>query len=95
MFGTLGEGQEVRSLAVQLGKQVQFPRHIKPEEWKHLEAENEREFAINAVLTEINDPRLTREITRYHGYARLTTMLEGFLKEAVMTRDLFSFSPFI
>ena len=82
VFGTLGEGQEVRSLAVQLGKRVKFPRHIKPEEWKHLEVENEREFAINAVLTEINDPHLTGEITRYCGYAKLTSMLEGFLKGA-------------
>ena len=82
VFGTLGEGHEVRSLPVQLGKRVKFPRHIKPEEWKHLEAENEREFAINAVLTEINDPRLTGEITRYRGYAKLVTTLEGFLKEA-------------
>ena len=47
-----------------------------------MEAENEREFAINAVLTEINDPRLTGEITRYRGYAKLVTTLEGFLKEA-------------
>ena len=82
VFGTLGEGHEQRSLPVQLGKRVSFPRHIKPEEWKHLESENEREFTINAVLTEINDPRLTGEITRYRGYARLTTTLEGFLKEA-------------
>ena len=47
-----------------------------------MEAETEREFAINAVLTEINDPRLTGEITRYRGYAKLTSTLEGFLKEA-------------
>ena len=82
MFGTLGEGQEVRSLAVQVAKRVKFPRQIKAAEWKHLEAENEREFAINTVLTEINDPRLTGEITRYRGYAKLMNTLEGFLKEA-------------
>ena len=82
VFGTLGEGQEVQLLPVQIGKRVRFPRQIKAAEWKHLEAENEREFAINAVLTEINDPHLTGEITRYRGYAKLTTTLEGFLKEA-------------
>ena len=82
VFGTLGEGQEIRSLAVQVGKRVKFPRHITAAEWKHLEAENEREFAINAVLTEINDPRLTGKITRYRGYAKLKTTLDSFLKEA-------------
>ena len=51
-------------------------------EWKHLEEDNDREFAINAVLTEINDPRLTGKIARYRGYAKLMNTLEGFLKEA-------------
>ena len=82
MFGTLGERQEVRSLAVQVGKQVRFPRQIKQAEWKHLEEENEREFAINQVLIEINDPCLTGKIARYRGYAKLMNTLEGFLKEA-------------
>ena len=65
VFGTLGEGQEVQSLAVQVGKWVRFPWRITPAEWKHLEEDNEREFTINTVLTEINDPRLTGEIARY------------------------------
>ena len=82
MFSTLGEGQEIRSLAVQVGKRVRFPRQIKPDEWKHLEEDNDREFAINAVLVEINDPHLTGEIARYRGYTKLTKTLEGFLKEA-------------
>ena len=54
---------------------------ITSEEWKHLEEDNKREFAINAVLTEINDPWLMGEITRYRGYAKLKTTLDGFLKE--------------
>ena len=82
IFGTLGEGQEVWSLVVQVGKQVRFPQHITSEEWKHLEEDNDREFTINAVLTEINDPWLTGEIARYRGYAKLKTTLDGFLKEA-------------
>ena len=82
VFSTLGEGQEVRSLSVQVGKRVKFPRRLTAAEWKHLEAENEREFAINVVLTEINDPRLMGEIARYRGYAKLKTTLDGFLKEA-------------
>ena len=56
VFGTLGEGQEVRSLAVQVGKRVKFPQCIKAAEWKHLEQDNEREFGINAVLTRSMTP---------------------------------------
>ena len=75
MFGTLGEGQEIRSLAVQVGKRVRFPCHITAAKWKHLEQNNEREFAIDTVLTEINDPHLTGEIARYWGYTKLKTTL--------------------
>ena len=82
MFGTLGEGQETRSLAVQVGKRVKFPQHITAMEWRHLEQDNEREFAINAVLMEINDPHLMGKIARYWGYAKLKKTLDRFLKEA-------------
>ena len=47
-----------------------------------MEQDNEREFTINAVLTEINDSRLTGKIARYRGYTKLKTMLDGFLHDA-------------
>ena len=72
----------MQSLAIQVSKRVKFPQRLTTAEWKHLEQDNEREFAINMVLTEINDPHLTGEIARSWGYAKLKTTLDGFLKEA-------------
>ena len=43
---------------------------------------NKREFAINMVLTQINDPEYHREVNCYRGLSDLQDTLERLMRDA-------------
>ena len=53
-----------------------------PAKWRHLRNGDQREFAINTVLAQINDPKYHGEVNRYRGLSDLQDTLERLMKEA-------------
>ena len=53
-----------------------------PIKWKYLRNRNEREFAINMVLSQINNPKYHGEINHYRGLSNLQDTLERLMKDA-------------
>ena len=49
--------------------------------WSHLRNGNEREFAINMVLAQINDPKCHGEVNRFRGLSDLQDTLERLTKD--------------
>ena len=80
--GSAGKGTETRSCPIQVDRRV--PTHVcmDPIKWKHLMLGNEREFAINMVLAQINDPKYHGEINCYRGLSELQVTLEMLMKDA-------------
>ena len=80
--GSAGEGTQTCSCPVQIDRRVPTHAPMTPVKWRHLRNSNEREFAINMALTQINDPKYHGEINRYRGLSDLQDTLERLMKDA-------------
>ena len=79
--GSAGGRYETRTIAVQLAKRVASYEPMTTSKWSHLRRDSDREFAINAAMERINDPRLTGEINRYRGRRETKEILDKMLKD--------------
>jgi hypothetical protein len=77
--GSMGQGQEERTLPVQVGRRARYYTAMTAAMWRDLERGSSKEFAINDCLADISDARITGEINRFRGYAELRQTLNGFL----------------
>ena len=80
--GSTGEGMESHSCPVQIYRRVPTHVHMTLTKWWHLRRGNEREFAINMVLAQINDPEDHGEVNCYRGLSYLQDTLERLMREA-------------
>ena len=80
--GSAGVGTEPRSCPVQMDRRVPTHAPMTPVKWKHLRNGSDREFAINMVLAQINDPKYHGEVNRYRGLSDLQDTLERLMKDA-------------
>ena len=80
--GSAGVGTESCSCPVQIDRRVPTHTCMNPIKWRHLRQGNERDFAINMALAQINDPKYHGEINRYRGLSDLQDTLERLMKDA-------------
>ena len=80
--GSAGIGTEPCSCPVQMDRRVPTHAPMSPIKWRHLRSGNEREFAINMVLTQINNPKYHSDVNHFKGLSNLKDTLEKLMKEA-------------
>jgi hypothetical protein len=80
--GSMGQGQEERTLPVQVGRRAQYYTAMTTAMWRDLERGSSKEFAVNDCLADISDARITGEVNHFRGYAKLRQTLNGFLLDA-------------
>ena len=80
--GSAGVGTEARSCPVLIDRRVPTHAPMTPVKWRHMRCGSDREFAINMVLAQINDPKYHGEINRYRGLSDLQDTLEKLMKDA-------------
>ena len=62
--GSAGVGTKTRSCPVQIDRRVPSHAPMTAVKWRHLRNGNEREFAINMALAQINNPKYHGEVNR-------------------------------
>ena len=80
--GSAGIGTETHSCPVQIDRRVPTHAPMTAIKWRHLRNGNEREFAINMALAQINDPKYHGEVNRFRGLSDLQDTLERLMKDA-------------
>ena len=80
--GSAGVGTETWLCPVQIDRRVPTHAPMNPVKWRHLRNGSDREFAINMVLSQINDPKYHGEVNRYRGLSDLQDTLGRLMKEA-------------
>ena len=79
--GTMGIGREVRTVPVTMGRRARFYTRMTEANWRELQGGNEHEFAVNEVLSQLGDRRLTGEVNRYRNYQETLNSLENILRD--------------
>ena len=79
---TMGIGHEICTIPVVVGRRAHFYEKVSAEQWRQLQRDNEHEFAVNEVLTQLGDLRLTGEVNQYRNYAKSHQSLKNTLREA-------------
>ena len=79
--GSAGIGAETCSCPVQMDRRVPTHAPMTPVKWRHLRNGNDREFAINMALTQINDPKYHGEVNCFRGLSDLQDTLERLMKD--------------
>jgi hypothetical protein len=80
--GSMGQGQEERTLPVQVGHRAQYYAAMTTAMWRDLERGSSKEFAVNDCLADIGDSRLIGEVNHFRGYAELQQTLNSYLLDA-------------
>jgi hypothetical protein len=83
VFGTEGEGCEIRNVPVQVGRRAQHYEWMTAAKWRDLRRDDRREFAINEALEDLGDIRLKGELNRFRGLADQKEILADLLKDAL------------
>jgi hypothetical protein len=83
VFGTEGEGCEIRNVPVQVGRRAQHYERMTRAKWRDLRRGDIREFAINEALEDLGDIRLKGELNRFRGLADQKEILADLLKDAL------------
>jgi hypothetical protein len=83
VFGTEGEGCEIRNVPVQVGRRAQHYERMTRAKWRDLRRGDTREFAINEALEDLGDIRLKGELNRFRGLADQKEILADLLKDAL------------
>ena len=63
--GTMGIGNKIRTIPVVVGRRACFYSWMTEESWRELQQGNKHKFAVNEVLSQLGDLRLTGEINWY------------------------------
>ena len=79
--GSSGLGSETCITPVYLAKKAGHPFNMTSSKWANLARGSPKEFAINMVLDEINDPRLRGEVNRFRGKREIANTLNKLHKE--------------
>ena len=79
--GSAGIGTKTRSCPVQIDRRVPTHAPMTTAKWRHLRNGDQREFAINMVLAQINDPKYHGEVNRFRGLSDLQDTLERLMKD--------------
>src|ERR1700761_8140169 len=74
--GMMGIGHEVHTIPVTVRRRACFYACMTEENWRELQRDNEHEFAVNKVLSQLGDHQLTGEVNRYHTYQEMLNLLE-------------------
>jgi hypothetical protein len=82
VFGTEGEGCEIRNVPVQVGRRAQHYERMTGTKWRDLRKGDIREFAINKALEDLGDIRLKGKLNRFRGLADQKEILADLLKDA-------------
>ena len=80
--GSAGIGTEIRSCPVQVDRRVPTHAPMTFAKWRHLRNGDQREFAINMALMQINNPKYYGEVNRFRGLSDLQDTLERLMKDA-------------
>jgi hypothetical protein len=80
--GSMGQGQEERTLPVQVGHRAQYYATMTTAMWRDLERGSSKEFAVNDYLADIGDACIIGEVNRVRGYAELQQTLNSYLSGA-------------
>ena len=80
--GTMGIGHKIHTIPVVVGRRAHFYEKVMAEQWRQLQRGNEHKFAVNKVLTQLGDLRLTGEVNQYRNYTESHHSLENTLREA-------------
>jgi hypothetical protein len=83
VFGTEGEGCEIRNIPVQVGRRAQHYKRMTRAKWQDLRRGDIREFAINEALEDLGDIRLKGELNRFRGLADQKEIVANLLKDAL------------
>jgi hypothetical protein len=83
VFGTEGEGCEIRNIPVQVGRRAQQYERMTRAKWRDLRRGDIREFAINEALEDLGDIRLKGELNRFRGLADQKEIVANLLKDAL------------
>jgi hypothetical protein len=83
VFGTEGEGCEIRNVPVQVGRRAQHYERMTGAKWRDLRKGDIREFAINEALEDLGDIRLKGELNRFRGLADQKEIVADLLKDAL------------
>jgi hypothetical protein len=83
VFGTEGEGCEIRNIPVQVGRRAQHYKRMTRAKWRDLRKGDIREFAINEALEDLGDIRLKGELNRFRGLADQKEIVADLLKDAL------------
>jgi hypothetical protein len=83
VFGTEGEGCEIRNVPVQVGRRAQHYERMTGAKWRDLRRGDIREFAINEALEDLGDIRLKGELNRFRGLADQKEIVADLLKDAL------------
>jgi hypothetical protein len=83
VFGTEGEGCEIRNVPVQVGRRAQHYERMTGAKWRDLRRGDIIEFAINEALEDLGDIRLKGELNRFRGLADQKEILADLLKDAL------------
>jgi hypothetical protein len=83
IFGTEGEGCEIRNIPVQVGRRAQHYERMTAAKWRDLRRGDIREFAINEALEDLGDIRLKGELNRFRGLADQKEIVANLLKDAL------------
>jgi hypothetical protein len=77
--GSMGQGQEERTLPVQVGRRAQYYAAMTTAMWRDLERGSSKEFAVNNCLADIGDAHIIGKVNHFRGYAKLRQTLNGYL----------------
>jgi hypothetical protein len=83
VFGTEGEGCEIRNVPVQVGRRAQHYERMTGAKWRDLRRGDTWEFAINEALEDLGDIRLKGELNRFRGLADQKEIVADLLKDAL------------
>jgi hypothetical protein len=83
VFGTEGEGCEIRNVPVQVGRRAQHYERMTRAKWRDLRRGDIWEFAINEALEDLGDIRLKGELNRFRGLADQKETVADLLKDAL------------
>ena len=79
--GTMGIGHAVCTNPVTVGRRARFYTRMTEANWRELQRGNKHKFAVNEVLSQLGDCRLTGEVNRYHNYQETLSSLENILRD--------------
>ena len=80
--GSAGIGTETHLCPVMLDRRVPTHAPMSSIKWRHLRNGKEREFTINMVLAQINDPKYHGEVYCFRGLSNLQDTPERLMKDA-------------